>query len=186
MEVDTIKKCTKCGNEKELKYFSFRNDTKKYRSQCRKCSKGYSRLLGDSQKEIDLALSLGKKRCGKCTDEKSISEFHKDKYTRTGYASECKKCRVDYSKATSHIQKARTAKTRYNLSDEKYNTLMKISECEICGTDITKGFNNKHIDHCHSTKKVRGILCRNCNLGLGFFNDNSDYLLKAINYLKYK
>jgi len=39
-------------------------------------------------------------------------------------------------------------------------------------------------DHCHTTGKVRGILCRQCNMGLGSFNENANALAKAIEYIK--
>jgi hypothetical protein len=42
----------------------------------------------------------------------------------------------------------------------------------------------KHIDHCHKTGKVRGILCRKCNSALGFLGDNVQLLEDAIEYLK--
>jgi hypothetical protein len=40
------------------------------------------------------------------------------------------------------------------------------------------------VDHCHSTKKVRGLLCNNCNVGLGAFKDNCEFLSDAVIYLK--
>lgn len=40
------------------------------------------------------------------------------------------------------------------------------------------------IDHSHATKAVRGLLCHNCNIGLGGFEDNPDSLAKAVEYLK--
>ena len=40
-----------------------------------------------------------------------------------------------------------------------------------------------YVDHCHKTKKVRGLLCSRCNLCLGQWEDNTEYLEQAINYL---
>jgi hypothetical protein len=53
--------------------------------------------------------------------------------------------------------------------------------CKICRTD----FYNKRIcfDHCHKTGMIRGALCRNCNCGLGYFNDSIEMLDRAIVYL---
>ncbi len=40
------------------------------------------------------------------------------------------------------------------------------------------------IDHCHKTGKIRGLLCRKCNTGIGLFDENIEFLLNAINYLR--
>jgi hypothetical protein len=50
--------------------------------------------------------------------------------------------------------------------------------CEICNTK-----ENLVIDHCHDTKKVRGILCWSCNIALGHFKDSKTNLQKAMDYL---
>ena len=54
-------------------------------------------------------------------------------------------------------------------------------EC-ICGRKLNEVWT--HIDHCHKTGKVRGILCSECNTGLGKFKDSIELLQKAIEYLK--
>jgi hypothetical protein len=51
--------------------------------------------------------------------------------------------------------------------------------CAICGTKGVK----LHIDHCHMTNHVRGLLCHNCNTGLGLFKDDVRLLAAAIAYL---
>lgn len=45
------------------------------------------------------------------------------------------------------------------------------------------GIKNLRIDHCHGSKKVRGVLCDHCNKGLGFFKDNPTHLLRASDYV---
>lgn len=52
--------------------------------------------------------------------------------------------------------------------------------CMICGEDVTDTGN---LDHCHKTGKWRGVLCRNCNTGLGLFKDDKQLLFSAILYL---
>ena len=57
--------------------------------------------------------------------------------------------------------------------------------CAICGTEITFGGRlGAHIDHDHITGKVRGILCRNCNLALGHVGESIEKLEIMINYLR--
>lgn len=73
----------------------------------------------------------------------------------------------------------------YGLSIETFNELLKTQNggCAICGNT---GIETKRlsVDHNHTTKEVRGILCNDCNFGLGNFKDNQKLLLKAIEYLK--
>jgi nitrate/TMAO reductase-like tetraheme cytochrome c subunit len=75
-------------------------------------------------------------------------------------------------------------KKRYNLSPEDYDTMLEEQDnkCKIClvkFSDVTP-----NVDHCHTTNKVRGILCTRCNTGLGQFRDDAETLTKAINYLE--
>lgn len=54
--------------------------------------------------------------------------------------------------------------------------------CDICNSTFVP-WTKFHIDHCHATGKVRGLLCHNCNIGLGNFKDSKESLSKAIKYL---
>lgn len=56
------------------------------------------------------------------------------------------------------------------------------NKCAICEQELTDS-KKTHVDHCHETNKVRGILCLHCNTGLGHFKDNPELLRKAIAYL---
>mgnify|MGYP002414081203 FL=1 len=54
--------------------------------------------------------------------------------------------------------------------------------CAICAKDQHRGV-NWHTDHCHKTKRVRGILCRPCNIMLGHIKDDVAVLKAAVDYL---
>lgn len=53
--------------------------------------------------------------------------------------------------------------------------------CMICEEEV---LDNPQLDHCHETGKWRGVLCRDCNIGLGMFKDDPDNLINAIVYLR--
>lgn len=75
----------------------------------------------------------------------------------------------------------------YGLSLEEYNRLLEASNycCNICSKQLDIVANkNLAVDHCHDTKVVRGILCKSCNLLIGFAYNNIDILEKTIIYLK--
>ena len=57
-----------------------------------------------------------------------------------------------------------------------------VNRCEICSEFLL--VEEKQLDHNHETDEIRGVLCRRCNTGLGFFKDSAILLNKAISYLK--
>lgn len=64
------------------------------------------------------------------------------------------------------------------------------NKCAICGNEetricgVSKDVNRLCIDHCHTTKKVRSLLCHSCNTGIGKFKESEELLMKAIEYLR--
>lgn len=56
--------------------------------------------------------------------------------------------------------------------------------CAICKSKVSGGKGAFHVDHCHKTGKIRGLLCHFCNVGLGVFKDDVKTLSVAIAYLK--
>jgi hypothetical protein len=94
-----------------------------------------------------------------------------------------------YSKKPENKIRARNNSLiwRYGITQQDYENMIveQNSKCAICGTDNPRSKDNLwHIDHCHKTKKVRGLLCQNCNTGLGKFKDDLIILQKAVEYLK--
>lgn len=103
------------------------------------------------------------------------------------------KYRRDHYKANTALYKDRATKrnrlVKYGLTEEAFQALVQIQNgrCGICRlppeeAGITK--TTLHVDHDHATGRVRGLLCNNCNTGLGLFRDSIDRLQSACNYLK--
>lgn len=75
----------------------------------------------------------------------------------------------------------------YGLSQERYEALLAAQDgrCAICRTDDWPGKDHRpHVDHCHETGRVRGLLCDFCNRGLGLFGDDPARLRAAADYLE--
>lgn len=96
--------------------------------------------------------------------------------------------RKEYYDSEIGINSSRKAhlKRKFNITLEEYN---KISEeqghvCQICKKPETC-IRNKFlcVDHNHTTGKIRGLLCNNCNRAIGLFAENTEFLKNAINYL---
>jgi hypothetical protein len=155
------KKCLKCL--KELSVDDFHKDKSKktgLREQCKSCRCKFK--SGNIEK-----------KCIACQESFII---------KNNYAKAQKYCSIDCQYV--HI--------KYGVCQYKHEDLLISSnyKCSICGkeeTNIDKRTNKTYtlsIDHCHKTNKVRGVLCSNCNTGLGSFKDNISNLNKAIEYLK--
>lgn len=73
----------------------------------------------------------------------------------------------------------------YGITTADYEALLagQGGRCAICGTTEPKGKGRFHVDHCHESNVVRGLLCHHCNLGLGNFKDDTERLRGAISYL---
>lgn len=74
----------------------------------------------------------------------------------------------------------------YGISEESYNSIRTIQKgrCKICKMpeNIAKG-KNLVIDHDHKSGQVRGLLCKNCNAGIGMLGDSTKRLLRAAIYV---
>ena len=142
--------------------------------------------------------------CIDCKEIKNIDDF----YLRTENKrpkSVCKKC--DRKRRTNHkrerpevnnkwIEENRGRTQRNNRNSElkrsfgitidDYESMLKDQGgvCRICGLEENStGLRNLSVDHDHQSGKIRGLLCHNCNTGLGKFKDSEELLKRAIVYL---
>ena len=79
-------------------------------------------------------------------------------------------------------------KGKYGMTLDDYDRILKSqnNRCAICNNKSVgnKRQKNLSVDHCHTTGKVRGLLCQWCNSGIGYMKDDIELLEKAIDYLK--
>lgn len=91
-----------------------------------------------------------------------------------------------YRAMPKHKDKRRDTLLRqqFGITLDDYNVMLEAQGgvCAICGNiDPVRSL---AVDHCHETGKVRGLLCRDCNQGLGLYRDNITRLHKAAEYLR--
>jgi hypothetical protein len=70
----------------------------------------------------------------------------------------------------------------YGVRPEEYARLM-TAQCGLCAICKRSSKQALGVDHDHTTGLVRGLLCRNCNTGIGLLGDNVERLLSSIRYL---
>lgn len=126
------------------------------------------------------------KTCAKCLETKDLTEFYVDKIRKSGLRNRCKTC---WGKDTRKYLKKKYRKSpstifKYGVTVEAYTELLERQNgrCAICGSfPITRLLG---VDHNHETGKVRGLLCHECNVAIGFLQEDPDILNSAINYLR--
>jgi hypothetical protein len=125
------------------------------------------------------------KRCPDCGESKPLAEFPRNKNSKDGRHTYCKPCHNLRGKETYQRLYGGTRhyhlKRRYGIGADEFEELVRLQggACAICGRP-----DPEHVDHDHETGTVRGILCFNCNGGLGQFRDSIDALQAAAVYLE--
>lgn len=98
----------------------------------------------------------------------------------------------EYRKKNPDVMKRIDLKKRFRISLEEFELLQQKQNyvCAIClkperSVDRrTQQTRHLAVDHCHTTGKIRGLLCSDCNLALGLVKDDQETLTKMLNYIK--
>ena len=173
-----------------------------------KKKKRYADKMGKTTEDLsfvnNLAISVGGKYCITCKSVKHPNEFHKPNKKQCNRRCKDCACRIkrerhlssSYSEKRKEYNRLRRRRSNPGMDDhryrngngmtlEQYNQMLENQQgkCAICGGGREKQKYSFSVDHCHATGKIRGILCSNCNAGLGFFKDNPQSLTNALTYL---
>lgn len=108
-----------------------------------------------------------------------------DRQANAIYCSE--KCNRNGREHDPAKAQAYNRRYKYGITAEAFDALLAIQGgvCAVCRSDEWPGKDNRpHIDHCHATGRIRGILCGRCNTGLGQFGDDPARLRAAADYLE--
>ena len=123
-------------------------------------------------------------RCPQCGLDKPPKDFPRHRGSKRGRHTYCKPChnaRTKAYKLAKHGgEKNYLLAHRYDIRPETVRNLRE-RQRDLCA--ICRAIEPKHVDHCHRTRRVRGLLCFNCNQGLGRFDDDVQALRRAIDYL---
>jgi len=142
------------------------------------------------------------KTCTGCGETRSVDEFYRHRRSRDGRQARCKECQKAYtyewrSRNPEKIREATRKRYESRGRELQYQRLYGIGEaevsrlreaqgdrCAICGRHGAESYNGLHVDHCHGTGRVRGLLCHFCNTAIGKFDDNPALLRRAADYLE--
>lgn len=130
--------------------------------------------------------------CKKCQTSKPLEKFPKSKTCKEGRKHVCRACQTKAWESNVQNNPDRAAERKwqlrlkawnrrgFSLTPEEYQSLWDRARgrCEIC-----ERTDRLCVDHDHATGKARGILCSQCNRGLGYFKDNKKSLARAVQYL---
>ena len=179
------KHCTKCLQDKDLTDFqkcTSAPDGLQYR--CRDCQaegSKLSRAKRDHKEEQAVKQAWYKKN-----QEKVLAHYATKRDQRRETTRLWDEAHPEQKQRNNRISRLR----RYGLTEDQYLDLKtkQDNRCAICGVvpDSTNGptHDGFHIDHCHVSGRVRGLLCGGCNTGIGMLKDSETILHSAIEYLR--
>lgn len=151
-------------------------------SWCRACNTArYERIKSQSK------TPPSEKPCSVCQQVKKTDAFSKSSRAVSGLFSQCRDCRKKTRKNGAPKRK-HALFHNYRMRPGDYEAMLEKQNgvCAICGSSDVANVSRKHfhIDHCHKTGVVRGLLCGRCNVMLGMSKDSPKVLLKAALYLE--
>ncbi|MFF4119886.1 endonuclease VII domain-containing protein [Streptomyces sp. NPDC001714] len=176
------KHCRRC--ERDLPPAAFARDKNRcdgLQVYCRECVAEYSaahyrrrrEAVGKTVRE-KVDVPAGHKRCPQCEVVKPHSEWERNKTSTDGWASYCRACRAERNRVSYF-------KRKYGLTEVERDALIASQRGVCC---ICLSAPAAHVDHCHETGRVRGVLCFSCNAALGQFKDQPDVIRRAAAYVE--
>ena len=196
--------CSACGSRLPASAFSWRNRdrTGKQRrySQCKRCCVKKLAAWRVANPDKNRALSARKRQRikedpARHAHYREVENARRRLKTRRGerVSGTCKRCELPFEyvfvqrsrELCDLCRKHQSDWNAFRLTGPEAAELRARNACDICGEAEHPGgrFNNWHIDHCHETGRVRGLLCAKCNTVLGLMNHDVTRLRAAAEYL---
>ena len=185
------KLCSRCKSDKPL--FDFSDHPKQAlgkQSQCKSCfaERGRLRRVGKPCISCGGAKEVGVPKGAKICLTCSFVCYMCKKNPRRKQHRTCKECEaiLDKKRNSQPERKNQIRVSRisslYKVSKVRAEELSRVASCDACKKTF-KNPRDRHIDHCHATGVVRGVLCFNCNASLGHLGDSKERLALLIGYL---
>jgi hypothetical protein len=200
--VATTKVCKKCKAEKTIERFLVRRGrpNNQRRSCCDDCINIAQRVRYDriKRERANRVVTMdGTKTCCRCKEVKHVTSFYVARAELDGRRKHCAQCcreltqieNINRPELYAAIRRRSNLKRSFGITVEEYEALLVSQKggCAICGRtneqEVARSGRRMPVDHCHQTGRIRGILCGNCNKGLGKFKDDPTRLYAAIDYL---
>ena len=127
------------------------------------------------------------KTCNTCNATKELTEFHRDCSNTGGHRNKCKECCKVYDESRKDQRKNKYLQRTYGITHDYYLQMLDEQDgcCDACGMSATDELHGVlDVDHCHESGKVRGLLCRQCNLALGNSREDTKVLRGLIKYIQ--
>lgn len=130
------------------------------------------------------------KVCSACRRELPLTAFGKNRSAKDGLANQCHDCLKDsrrkWRESNPELHRSRHIKGRYGIALRDYLALLEATngKCPVCGKPPTPPHDRFDLDHDHVTGRVRGPLCRPCNLALGGARDDPAILRAFADYIE--
>jgi hypothetical protein len=151
------------------------------------------RMVRQQDTEQADLLAKGRKRCGQCKVIKPVAAFSFNDHTPSGLTWACKLCINERTRRRYAIdpslrrRRAHSARRHnYGITAAQFDALLceQAGRCKCCDDSLEPGPKDMGVDHCHDTGHIRGLLCRWCNVGLGFAKNSPARLRLMIAYLQ--
>lgn len=176
------KRCGSCRRFLSLASFARdRNRRDGLQPYCRKCvaednAARYRRRRAAEGKPVREKADVpeGHKLCRVCGQIKPHDAWHRNSSASDGLSTRCKACRAVQGRQ-GHL------KRRYGITESERDGLIS-SQGGVCCICLTAPA--VHVDHCHKTGRVRGVLCFSCNAALGQFKDRPEAIRRAAAYVE--
>jgi hypothetical protein len=191
---DGRRRCRDCGEWKSLDLFCASSKRPTGRgSYCKDCfnqrsKASYAKRTREKfgrEVQVNRVVPEGQRFCPDCGETKLLEDFPRNRNDTGGHGRYCKPCHNAQGKESKQRlhggSREYHLRRRYGIGQAEFDALLaeQGGVCAICGAS-----DPQHVDHDHRDGWVRGILCFNCNGGLGQFRDSPEFLAGAITYLK--